>query len=259
MRNVLFRLLLFFFSFFSPCAYCLTVGLGNTFDFILLLDSVRVGGTPSGIDQFFSKTFSHRLQVTERGLTCTSSKQVQCVVDATEWGHINGLTTDDTGTTHACGIFTWSRVDDSIDDDLDRVLVGQQMDDLQRVLDDTDSHELLARVPSLLHQTARQTFNDGARSLAESLLLVPSGCVWEVNSMVTLAGDVVLLSRNDYSELVQTKSSIGLDVVVGHAVQRKAVVHGNSTEASAPQLEPTDLLHLNRSELLLSVAHPAEK
>jgi hypothetical protein len=48
------------------------------------------------------------------------------------WRDGGGLTSPtDTG-----GIFTGTRVDNGVDHDLDRVLVGQQVDDLESVLDD---------------------------------------------------------------------------------------------------------------------------
>jgi hypothetical protein len=64
-------------------------------------------------------------------------------------------------------------------------------------LDNSDSHKLLSTVASLLHQTAHKTLNDWARGLAESLLLVPSGSVWQVNSMITLARNVILKKKNN--------------------------------------------------------------
>lgn len=44
------------------------------------------------------------------------------LVNTTKRGHINSLTTNSTGTTNTSRIFTRSAVDDSIDQDLDRVL-----------------------------------------------------------------------------------------------------------------------------------------
>ena len=43
-------------------------------------------------------------------------------------------------------------VDDRIDEDLDGVLVGEQVDDLKRMLDDAHRHQLLAVVAPVHHQ-----------------------------------------------------------------------------------------------------------
>ena len=102
------------------------------------------------------------------------------------------MATDNTGSTNASGIFARSRVDDGINNNLDGVLVRQKMDDFQGVLNDSDGHELLTVVASLLHEAADKTLNDRARSLTESLLLVSSSGVRKVNSVVALACDVIL-------------------------------------------------------------------
>ena len=47
----------------------LSVSLGNTFDFVLLLDSIAVGGTLGSVHEFISKTFSHGLDVAESSFT----------------------------------------------------------------------------------------------------------------------------------------------------------------------------------------------
>jgi hypothetical protein len=47
----------------------LTVGLGNTFKLVLLLDSIRVGGSLGGIDELISKAFSNGLDITESSFT----------------------------------------------------------------------------------------------------------------------------------------------------------------------------------------------
>ncbi len=44
------------------------------------------------------------------------------MVDATEWGDVDGLTTDGTTGTDAGRVLTWASVDDGVDEDLDWVL-----------------------------------------------------------------------------------------------------------------------------------------
>ena len=48
----------------------------------------------------------------------------------------------------------------------------EQVDDLKGMLDDADSHQLLAIVTPMHHETARQALHNGALGLAEALHLV---------------------------------------------------------------------------------------
>ena len=45
----------------------LSVGLRHTFDLVLLLNGVAVGGTLRGVHDLISQALSHRLDVAERG------------------------------------------------------------------------------------------------------------------------------------------------------------------------------------------------
>ena len=60
--------------------------------------------------------------------------------------------------TETCGITAASApVDDGVDEDLDGVLVGEQMDDVKGVLDDAHCHQLLPVVPPVLHEGRRHS------------------------------------------------------------------------------------------------------
>merc|ERR1719352_1443798 len=73
---------------------CLSVGLGHTLQFILLLDSVAVGGTLGSIDELVRETLSDGLDVPESGLPGTGAEQPDGLVDPPERRHINSLTPD---------------------------------------------------------------------------------------------------------------------------------------------------------------------
>ena len=169
----------------------LTVRLGDALDLVLLLDGVRVTRSTGGVDKLLGEALGHGLEVAEAGLARAGGEEVEGVVDAAEGTHVHGLATDDSGSSDTGGVLARSGVDDGIDDDLDGVLVGEEVDDLEGVLDDADGHELLARVASLAHEAARQTLDDGAGGLAEALLLVTPGSVGKVGGVVALDGDVV--------------------------------------------------------------------
>ena len=49
------------------CFNILSVRLGDTFKFVLLLDCVRVGTSLGSVDEFISKTFSDGFDVSEAG------------------------------------------------------------------------------------------------------------------------------------------------------------------------------------------------
>lgn len=141
---------------------CLTVSLGNTLNLILLLDGVAVGGATGSVDDLISQALSNGLNVAERSLTSTSGHQVDGLVHATERRDIDGLSSDDTSRADASAVFARTAVDDGINDDLNGVLVGQDVDQLKSVADDANSHDLLAVVATVAHHGASQALNDGA-------------------------------------------------------------------------------------------------
>ena len=102
----------------------LSVGLSDTLDFILLLDGIRVGTALGGVDDFVSQALGDALQVSERGGTCTGNHQVQGLVHATVRGYIDGLATDNPSRSDTGTVFTGARVGNSLDDDLNWILVG---------------------------------------------------------------------------------------------------------------------------------------
>merc|ERR1712126_269863 len=68
------------------------------------------------------------------------------LVDASKGRNGDGLTTDSSGTTDSGRVFTRARVDDRLEQNLDRVLAAGEVDDLERVFDDANGHQLLAVV-----------------------------------------------------------------------------------------------------------------
>ena len=98
----------------------LTVRLGDTLKFVLLLDGVAVAGATSGVDELISQTLSNRLDVTEGSLSGAGAQKPDSLVHTSQRRHINGLTPDGTLTTNTGRILTGSGVDDSVDDNLKR-------------------------------------------------------------------------------------------------------------------------------------------
>lgn len=147
----------------------LTVRLCNTLELILLADGVAVGRTLGSVDDFISQALGDALDVTEGSFTGTSGDQGDPAVDTTKGRHIDSLTTDSTSVTDTGRVFTGPSVDDGIDEDLDGVGVGEQVDDFHGLLHDADSHEFLTVVAAVLHQAVGHALDDGALGLAETL------------------------------------------------------------------------------------------
>ena len=119
----------------------------------------------------------------------TLSHEVERLVDTTERGDINGLTLDLTARADTGGVLTGRGVGDGVDKNLDGVAAGHEGDDLERVLDDAESHELLAVVAAVHHEAVDETLDDGALRLAEGLLVVPASGVGEVDFVLGLLVD----------------------------------------------------------------------
>jgi hypothetical protein len=122
----------------------LPVGLGNTLQLILLLDGVGVAASLGSVDKLLSKALSNRLDVAERGLTGTGCQEGDGLVDTAERGNIDGLSADGTGGTDTGGVFAGTAVDDGVNGNLDRVLVGHEVDLEDATLDSILHLKLLA-------------------------------------------------------------------------------------------------------------------
>ena len=79
------------------------------------------------------------------------------LVDSSEWRDVHSLSSDSSGTANTSGVLAGTGVDDGVHHHLERVLSGQQVDDLEAVLDNPDSQQLLAVVPSVHHQAKQIT------------------------------------------------------------------------------------------------------
>mmetsp|Transcript_23924 Transcript_23924/g.66408 ORF Transcript_23924/g.66408 Transcript_23924/m.66408 type:complete len:216 (+) Transcript_23924:160-807(+) len=170
----------------------LTVGLGNTLNLILLLDGIAVGGALGSIDELISEALSNCLDVAEGSLAGSGGQQPDGLVHTAQGRDIHGLAAHHTSTTNTGGILAGAAVDDGINSHLQGILVGEEVHDLKRVLHNAGGHHLLAIVAAVHHERACEPLDDGALGLAEPLLLVPAGSVWDKHSTLGLDSDVVL-------------------------------------------------------------------
>lgn len=160
---------------------CLSVRLGDTLQLVLLLDGVGVGAALGGVDELFSQALSNGLDIAESGFTGTNCQESDGLVDSPQWGDIDGLTTDSSSGTNSGRIFARTAVEDSIDSDLDGVLVGDEVDDLESVLDNSHSLQLLSVVASVHHEGVGESLDDWALGLAEAFDSISSSGMWEVD------------------------------------------------------------------------------
>lgn len=83
-------------------------------------------------------------------------------------------------------------------------LSRQQVDDLKSVLDDADSHQLLAIVAAVHHHGVGQTLHNGALGLAETLGGITSSRVWQVLGVFLFHGNVILWGKR--ADVIRCKS-----------------------------------------------------
>mmetsp|Transcript_36979 Transcript_36979/g.55879 ORF Transcript_36979/g.55879 Transcript_36979/m.55879 type:complete len:255 (-) Transcript_36979:22-786(-) len=168
----------------------LTIGLCHSLNLILLLDGIAVGGLLGSVHDLIGQALSDGLDVAERRVTGASAQQVDGLVHTSEGGDVNSLSAHNTGRADSSGVFPRASVLHGLDVDLERVLVGEEVDDLEGVLDDANSHHLLAVVAAVHHHGAAQSLDDGAESLSELLLLEPALGVRK-EGLTSLDGNVV--------------------------------------------------------------------
>jgi len=171
----------FFMFFISTFCERLSVTLGDSLQFVFLLDSITVRRLFRSVDQLISQALSNGFDVSESSLSCPSGKQVDGLVHTTERRHIDSLSTDSSLRSDASRVFTWTRINDSRNKDLDWVLVGKEVDDLECVLNDLDGLQLFTVVATVHHQRVDKSFNNGALCFLEPFSVISSSGVWKVN------------------------------------------------------------------------------
>lgn len=121
------------------------------------------------------------LDVAESSLASTNGQESNGLVDPPEGRDIDGLPPDGTGGADSGGVFAGTAVEDSVDSNLDGVLVGDEVDDLESVLNNAGGLDLLAVVAAVHHERVGETLNDGALGLPEPLDGIAAGRVGEVD------------------------------------------------------------------------------
>merc|ERR1712020_564858 len=85
---------------------CLSVGLGDTLQLVLLLDGVAVRRALGRVDELVGQAFGDGLNVAECGLPGAGAAQPDGLVDSPQRTDVDGLTTNGSGATNASGVLT---------------------------------------------------------------------------------------------------------------------------------------------------------
>ena len=154
------------------------VTLGDFLDLLLFLQGV--GGLEVAllnIDQLVSKDFGNGLLGPEGVLTDSLGDQVDSLVHSSQGRHVNSLLSHHTTSSDSGGVFSGASLDDGIDENLEGVSSGEEVDDFEGVPDDADGLDLLTSVSSVELEGADEPLDDGAECLSELFALVSSGSV----------------------------------------------------------------------------------
>jgi len=174
------------------------IRLGNTLQFVLFLDGIGVRRAFCCVDKLVSEALGDGLDIAECGFAGSDCEKRDGLIDSSQGRYVDGLATDGTLRADTRRVFTGAGIHDRIDEDLDGVLVGEEVDDLKGVGDNADGEEFLAVVAALHHQAVYEALDDGHLRFLELLLGVAAGGVREVDGVTDLdvicQGDVLDLN-----------------------------------------------------------------
>jgi hypothetical protein len=126
------------------------VTLGNFFDFLLLLEGV--GGLQVAlldVDELVGEHLSDTLLGAEGVLADALGDQVDGLVDPSQRRYVDRLLPHHAASSDTRGVLPGSGLHDGVDEHLERVAAGQQVDDLEGVAHDADGLHLLAGVATV--------------------------------------------------------------------------------------------------------------
>jgi len=116
----------------------------------------------------------------ESSFSGSLADQVDGLVDSSEWGHIDGLSSDGTTGTDSCGVFSGSTLDEGLEHDLKWVLSGEEVDDFE-TLSENSYADLLFTVLSVHtnHEGVDESLGNWALDLLETFFLIFTSSVWD--------------------------------------------------------------------------------
>ena len=160
----------------------LPVSLSVSLDFFLLLDRVAVGVVLGSLHNFVGKHFGDVLEVLEGAISGVLGDVVNRLVDSSEGRDIDGLSLDTSASSDSGGVFSGTAVADGVDDNLDGVFAGLELDDFEGLSHDSHGLDLLTGVATVEGDSAHHAFDDWAGGLLEGTELVAAGGVGHEDS-----------------------------------------------------------------------------
>ena len=132
-----------------------------------------------GSDDLISQSFRHGLVGSECALSGSLADQVDSLIDSSEWGDIDGLSSDGTTGTNSCGVFSGSTLNDGLEKYLKWVLAGEEVDDLKTLSENSYGH-LFFTVLSVHtnHEGVDESLGNWALDLLETFFLIFTSSVW---------------------------------------------------------------------------------
>ena len=170
-----------------------SIGLGISFDFFFFLNRIAILVVFGSLHEFIGKTLGDILGVFETFVSGVLGDEIEGLVNSSERTDVDGLSLDITTFSDSGGVFSGSAVSDGIDNNLNGVFSGLEVDDFEGLSDDSHGLQFFTRVSSVEHHAPDESFDDGHRSLSEFLDLVSSSSVGQIDSRFRgVDGDVIL-------------------------------------------------------------------
>ena len=143
-------------------------------------------GTLGGVDDLVGEAFREGLHGSEGVGSNTLQHQVNALVDSSKRGDIDSLSSNGTSGSNSGGVFSGSSLGDGVNEDLDWVLTGGEVDDVKGLLDMSHGQLLFTVVSSLHHDGVDESLDNGAVNFLKTSFLVLSSGVWDED--LTLLG-----------------------------------------------------------------------
>jgi len=139
---------------------------------------------------------TERLMASESGFSGSLAHQIDGLVDSSQWGDINSLSSDGTSGTNSGRVLSGSTLDDSLEQNFQWVGTGKKVNDLKNLSEDSDSL-LLFTILSVVtaHELIDESLNNWARNLLESLFLIFTSSVWNVHLSLNFGNTEVIDQR----------------------------------------------------------------
>ena len=145
------------------------------------------------LNDLIGKALCDVFEVLETLLASILGEEVYGLVHSAEGGDINGLSLNTSTGADTGRVFTSTSVADSIQDDLDRVFAGLELNDFESLAHDPEGFHLFTGVASVEGDASDHSFDEWAQGLSEGAKLIATGSVRDENSgLNSLDSQVVL-------------------------------------------------------------------